>query len=104
MTLRPLALPQLHILVTARWTTAPLRRRLLGLAGGVPDGTDGDERGPGTGTGTGQGGEDHGGEVAEEMGHGDEAATDDAGGDFGDAVVVFGEGACDLAWFFKFCG
>lgn len=30
---------------------------------------------------------DFGGEVSEEVGHGDEAAADDAGGDFGDAVI-----------------
>ena len=41
--------------------------------------------------GAGEGGElgdDFGGEVAEEMGNGDEAAADDARGDFGDAVVL----------------
>ena len=41
--------------------------------------------------GAGEGGEfgdDFGGEVAEEVGDGEEAAADDARGDFGDAVVV----------------
>ena len=42
------------------------------------------------GGGAGEGGElgdDFGGDVAEEVGDGDEAAADDARGDFGDAVV-----------------
>ena len=43
------------------------------------------------GGGAGEGGEfgdDFGGEVAEEVGDGDEAAANDSGGDFGDAIVV----------------
>ena len=59
-------------------------------------GADGDEGGEFAGAGDaavaaeGELADDQGGEVAEEVGHGDEAAADDAGCDLGDTVGLRG--------------
>ena len=75
-------LPKLDVVVRAcrLERTAPHVRHLVGA--------DGDERDEfaGAAAAAAEGG-DFGGEVTEEMGHGDEAAADDAGCDFGDASV-----------------
>ena len=71
---------------------APVGERLGGA-----DGDEGGEfaRAGASAAAEGELADDQGGEVAEEVGHGDEAAADDAGGDFGDTVgccVVRGSG------------
>ena len=85
-----IALPKLHVIILA-----PRRTRLVRDAPLCHfTGTDRDERSefarPGTAAVATEGelAGDLGGEVAEEVGHGDEAAADDAGCDFGDAIVA----------------
>ena len=91
-----MTVPELHVLVLAA-TTAPRRGRIIRVgtrhffpAGGGADNSGGSEFAAGTRAATvlvvGELAGDFRREVAEEMGHGDEAGADDAGGDFGDAV------------------
>lgn len=85
-----IALPELHVVVFASCSS--------GLVRGAPLGyfvrADGDEGGEfvagsraATVTAEGELAGDFGSEVPEEVGHGDEAAADDAGCDFGDAMI-----------------
>ena len=86
--------PELHVVVLTA-TAASRRGRVIRVgtrhffpAGGGADNSGGSEFAAGTRAATvvGELAGDFGREVAEEVGHGDEAGADDAGGDFGDAV------------------
>lgn len=85
-----MALPELHVVILA----SSCRRRVVRVAPlrhfAGPDGDEGRELAGPRAAAVGELAGDFGGEVPEEVGHGDEATADDAGRDLGDAV--------DCAW------
>lgn len=90
-----IALAELHVVVLGSSGSGIVGGAApLGGVLGADGRADGEEGGEFAGAGAAAAAEgelagDFGGEVAEEVGHGDEAAADDAGGDFGDAVSFF---------------
>lgn len=88
------ALPEFHVVVLA----SPRHGRLVRAAAAAPLGHLGHAGGDEVSelarpraaavAAEGELAGDFGGEVPEEVGHGDEATADDAGGDFGDAVII----------------
>ena len=71
-------LPELHVLIFS--ASRGGRAHLAGADGGEFAGSGAASEGELAG--------DFGAKMSEEVGHGEEARADDAGGDFGDAVVV----------------
>ena len=81
-----IALPKLHVVILASCGGRLVRAAPLGHFVGA-DGDEGGEFVAGSRAATeGELAGDFGGEVPKEVGHGDEAAADDAGCDFGDTA------------------
>lgn len=83
------ALPKLHVFILASCSRRLVRPAPLGHFAGAYGDEGGEFAGPGAAAVPAEGelAGDFGGEVTEEVRHGDEAAADDAGGNLGDSIV-----------------